>query len=116
LRDVKRRRYTVASVIAVAGFAALFAVLPSQGAGKKVKLVGVAFKPASITVSVDGAITFENDSKVTHTATCPACRLDTGDIQPGTFKTLTFPKAGTFQIVCRYHGEQGMVAQVVVRP
>jgi plastocyanin len=116
LPGVKRRRYVVAAVVAVAGFGALFMVLPSQGAGLKVKLVGISFRPAAIKVHTGGAVTFENDSKVTHTATCPKCGLDTGDIQPGTFKTLTFPTTGTFQLVCRYHGDQGMVASVTVGP
>jgi plastocyanin len=112
---MKRRRYVIASVVAVAGFAALFAVLPQRGAGVQAKLVGISFRPATLSVKVDGAITFTNDSKVTHTATCAECGLDTGDIQPGAFKTLTFPTKGTFQLFCRYHGEQGMVAQVTVR-
>jgi plastocyanin len=116
---MKRRRYTVASVVAVAGFAALFAVLPQRGAGVQAKLVGVSFRPAKLSVEAGGAITFANDSKLTHTAVCPGCgsdgALDSGDIQPGMFKTLTFPKAGTFQLFCRYHGEQGMVAEVTVR-
>jgi plastocyanin len=115
----KRRRYTVASVIAVAGFAALFAVLPQRGAGVQVRMAGFAFRPAQISVKADGAVTFTNDSKFTHTATCPDCGidgpLDSGDIQAGTFKTLTFPKAGTFQLFCRYHGEQGMIAEVTIK-
>lgn len=113
---MKRRRYVVASVIAVAGFAALFAVLPSRGAGAKVEIDGFRYRPATITLRAGGAATFENDTKVTHTATCRGCRADSGDIQPGTFKTLTFSKAGTFQIFCKYHEGRGMVARVVVRP
>jgi plastocyanin len=121
---VKTRRYAVASVIAVAGFAALFAVLPSKGAGREVKLVGFRYRPAAVTIQKGGAVTFTNDSKVTHTATCQSgskvgtgrCRLDTGDIQPGMFKTLTFPSVGSYTIFCRYHAQAGMVATVSVRP
>ena len=91
-------------------------VLPARGAGKSVHLVGYSYRPAKITVKAGGAVTFYNDAKVTHTATCPTCRLDTGDIQPGTFKTLTFPRAGNYQLVCRYHGSQGMVADLTVTP
>jgi plastocyanin len=115
--DVKRRRYVVASVIAVAGFAALFAVLPSQGAGTKVRMVGVRYRPDTIRIAAGGAVTFHNESKVVHTATCAGgCRLDSKDIQPGTIRTLTFPKAGTYQLFCRYHGTQGMVARLTVTP
>ena len=111
---MKRRRYAVASVLAVAGFAALFAVLPSNGAGRKVVLTNFRFTPATIRVAVGGAVTFENKSKSTHTATCEGCPQDSGDIQPGLLKTLTFTKAGSYRLFCRYHGDQGMLASITV--
>ena len=113
---MKKRRYVVASVIAVAGFSALFAVMPSQGAGVKVRMRGNQYRPASIRIPVGGAITFTNEDEVTHTATCQGqgCPRDSGDIRSGTFKTLTFTSAGTVHMVCRYHGELGMVATVTV--
>lgn len=111
---MKRRRYTVAAVLAVAGFSALIAVLPSNGAGREVTLENFRFRPATIQIPVGGAITFENTSKTTHTATCETCPQDTGDVQPGMLKTLTFPRAGTFRLFCRYHGEGGMIAQLTV--
>jgi len=113
---MKRRRYAIAAVVALAGFGALLMVLPARGAGKSVHLVGTSFRPASITIRAGRAITFYNDSTLTHTATCPKCHLDSGDIQPGAFKTLTFPRAGTYELVCRYHGDQGMVASLTVTP
>ena len=117
MRGVKhRRRYLVASVIALAGLGALFMALPSQGAGLKVRLIGIRYRPAAFTIHAGGAVTFQNESKFTHTATCPKCEVDSGDIQPGALTTLTFTKVGTFQLVCRYHGEQGMVATVTVKP
>ena len=112
---MKRRRYAVASVIALAGFGALFMVLPSKGAGREVKIVGVRYRPSAVTIDASGAMTFVNDTTLTHTATCRGCRQDSGDIQPGTFKTLTFPSSGRFVIFCRYHGNAGMVATVTVR-
>jgi len=116
MRDVKRRRYIVASLIALAGVGALVMALPSQGAGLKVRLLGIRYRPATFTIHAGEAVTFKNDSRYTHTATCPKCGIDSGDIQPGALKTVTFPKAGTFQLVCRYHGEQGMVATLTVKP
>jgi plastocyanin len=113
---MKKRRYVVASVIAVAGFSALFAVMPSQGAGVKVRMQGNQYRPATIRIPVGGAITFANEDEGTHTATCQGqgCPRDSGDIRPRTFKTLTFASAGTVHMVCRYHGELGMVATVIV--
>lgn len=103
-------------MIALAGFGALFTVLPSKGAGREVKIVGFRYRPAAVTIDRGGAITFTNDTTFTHTTTCQGCRLDTGDIQPGMFKTLTFPATGRFTIFCRYHGNAGMGATVTVRP
>lgn len=113
---MNKRRYVVASVIAVAGFSALFAVMPSQGSGVEVLMRGNLYRPATIRIPVGGAITFTNEDAVTHTATCQGqgCPKDSGDIRPGTFKTLTFASAGTVHMVCRYHGELGMVATVIV--
>lgn len=113
---MKKRRYVVASVVAVAGFAALFAVLPSEGAGAKVRMRGNQYRPSTLRIPIGGAISFTNSDDVTHTATCQGhgCPKDSGDIQPGLIRTLTFARAGTFHIVCRYHGEAGMIATVTV--
>lgn len=104
----------IAAVVAVAGFAALFAVLPSQGSGTDVTMRGFRFRPATIRIPVGGAITFDNRDDVTHTATCQGCRQDTGDVQPGLIKTVTYPSPGTFHLVCIYHAEQGMIATLTV--
>ena len=113
---MKRRRYLVASVVALAGFGALFSVLPSQGSGLKVRIVDFRYRPAVIRIAAGGAITFQNDSTLVHTASCIGCRADSGDIQPGTLRTVTFPNAGTYQLFCRYHGQRGMVARLTVTP
>jgi plastocyanin len=114
---MKGRRYAVASAIALFGFGALFMALPGRGAGLKVQIQGFHYNPATITVRAGEAATFYNRTKRTHTATCPACGVDSGDIQPEAFRTLTFPKAGRFQLFCRYHAQSNsMIAVVVVKP
>lgn len=77
---------------------------------------GNQYRPATLRIAVGGAVTFSNEDSVTHTATCQGtgCPTDSGDIQPGLFKTLTFTRAGTFHMVCRYHGEAGMIATLTV--
>ncbi len=59
-------------------------------------------------------MTFSNTSKTTHTATCTTCGADTGDIQPGLDKTVTFGVAGTYVMACRYHAALGMQMTVQV--
>lgn len=113
---MKKRRYVVAAIVAVAGFSALFAVLPSQGAGFRARLEGNRFHPTSIEIEAGGAITFTNEDRVSHTASCQGkgCPKDPGDIHPGQIKTVTFSAAGTYALFCRYHGQGGMVAELVV--
>ncbi len=79
-------------------------------------MVGLRYRPAVISVHRGGAVTFSNETTLTHTATCSRCGVDSGDVQPKTFKTVTFPKAGRFQLFCRYHGNRGMIAIVTVSP
>jgi plastocyanin len=115
--DVKGRRYAIASAVALVGFGALFMAIPGRGAGLKVDIFRYRYTPAAITVHVGGAATFYNKTKLTHTATCPKCGVDSCDIQPQMFHTLTFPKAGRFELFCRYHKDRnGMVAVVIVKP
>jgi plastocyanin len=115
--DVKGRRYAVASAIALVGFGALFMALPGRGSGLKVDIFRFRYTPAAIAVHVGGSATFYNKTRLTHTATCPKCGVDSGDIQPQMFSTLTFPTAGRFELYCRYHRESnGMVAVVTVKP
>ncbi len=113
---MNKRRYAIAAVVTLAGFAALFAVLPSQGAGTDVSMRDLQYRPGTIRIPAGGAITFENEDRVTHTATCQGqgCPRDSGDIRPGLLRTITFTRAGTYHMVCRYHGEQGMIATVTV--
>jgi plastocyanin len=111
---VSRRAPQVVALVALASFAALVGVLPSSGAGREVRMRDRRFVPEEVRVPVGGAVTFVNESPLTHTASCPACARDTGDILPGTLRTVVFPHAGTFELVCRYHGAQGMRARLVV--
>jgi plastocyanin len=106
------RRWSLVPTVALLG--ALFMVLAPHRSGPAVRMAGLAFRPGTVRIQPGGAVTFENRSSTTHTATCEACALDAGDVQPGLAKTLTFARAGTYQIVCRYHVARGMQMTVVV--
>lgn len=107
-------------VAAAAAFAALFAVLPATPTGRKVEMVQAGgsyrFRPAGVRISPDGAVAFVNNSRVTHTATCAECPrdVDTGDVFPGTFRTIRFTAPGVYRFVCRYHGARGMAMVLIV--
>ncbi len=110
IRDVRK-----VSILPVVGLlAALFMALPGGNSGEKVTLRESVFAPARKHVQVGETVWFDNRSRNTHTATCRNCPRDTGDIQPGLAKPLTFHKEGVFVLLCRYHGEAGMVVEITV--
>ena len=53
-------------------------------------------------VPVGATVTWKNDHTQPHTATS-AGNFDTGSIQPGESKTVTFDKAGTYSYICSFH-------------
>jgi plastocyanin len=72
------------------------------------------FSPAEIAVTVGDSIEFRNTGKAPHTATAEDRSFDTGNLNAGQSKTITFSKAGTFEYTCIYHVSLGMVGTVVV--
>ena len=115
-------------VTMIAAFAAFFMVIPQRGFDRTVVMLdapGLArsigaeeawsFEPANLEVEPGARIAFRNDSTITHTATCSGCPWDTGDVQPGQTKFLTFDTDAEYQYFCRYHGQQlGMIGTLVV--
>jgi plastocyanin len=73
----------------------------TASAAKKVDIHDFAFHPATIRVKRGGKVAFTNSSNVTHTAT--RASFDTGPIKPGTTKSVSFAKRGTFAYHCSIH-------------
>jgi plastocyanin len=113
----KTTRLSLVGVLAVFALSALFAVLPPRGSGKNVKMETARgrplFRPATIRVAVGGAITFFNDSGLTHRPTCPRCSFDTGDVLPGMLRVVKITRAGTFSFFCRYFRARGMTGTII---
>ena len=70
--------------------------------GDAVRIGDFAFEPADLRVAVGTTVTWTNDHDQPHTATS-AGNFDTGAIQPGESKTVTFDQAGTFTYICSFH-------------
>jgi plastocyanin len=60
------------------------------------------FVAADINVAVGGTVTWTNSDAQQHTATA-AGMFDTGPIEPGESKTVTFDAAGTIPYACSFH-------------
>jgi plastocyanin len=105
---------------AAIAFSALFIVLPQTGADVTIKIVGPPtaprFQPTIASVKPGARIAFENDTRVTETATCLTCAAgawDSGDIQPGQTVFLVIPAArGIFDYGSRY--DQNLVGRLLV--
>jgi plastocyanin len=68
-----------------------------------VVIQSLAFGPSPITVAKSATVTWKNNDNVAHTATADDASWDTGNIAPGTSKSLTFTNAGTFAYHCTVH-------------
>jgi plastocyanin len=104
---------------AAIALSALFIVLPRTGADTTIKFLGrdpnFRLQPTTLHVEPGARLSFENDTRTTHTATCGSCETDawdTGDIQPGATVFLTFDEPASFIFVCRYH--TNLIGQLVV--
>jgi len=104
---------------AALALAALFIVLPRTGADETIKFLGtqgsIRVSPATARVPLGARVSFENDTRVTHTATCGSCpkdAWDTGDVQPGATVLLTFDQPGSYTYVDRY--DTTVLGQLVV--
>jgi plastocyanin len=76
---------------------------PAAAAGTAIKLVNMAFDPATVTIPAGTKITWTNTDPVAHTATAVGGAFNSGNLAPGQSFTFTFDKAGTFDYHCLYH-------------
>ena len=84
----------------------------------EVKLNDDYFNPKVITIPNERTTTLilKNKGKKEHTFTVDKLRID-AEVQPGKEKTITVkPKnPGTYELICRYHFQEGMVGKVIVK-
>ncbi|MFJ5762158.1 cupredoxin domain-containing protein [Neobacillus sp. NPDC093182] len=76
------------------------------------------FNPKVITIPNGRTTTLilKNVGKKEHTFTVKELRID-AEVQPGKEKTITVTpeKSGTYELICRYHFNEGMVGKVIVK-
>jgi plastocyanin len=71
------------------------------------------FTPNRIQVPVGTTVSWQNNGAAVPTATEPKGAWDTGDINPGETKLVTFDTPGTYAHDCSSHA--WMIAQVIVQ-
>lgn len=72
------------------------------------------FTPEGVTIKAGETITFVNTGNLPHTATARDNSWDTGNINSGESRSITFQTAGTIDYYCKYHEALGMVGTIVV--
>ena len=77
-----------------------------------VKIEGMQFVPATLTVKKGDRIVWQNKDVVPHTATAKGS-FDSGSIAPDKSWSHAMAKAGSYDYVCTFH--PGMKATVVVK-
>ena len=106
-------RKAIACALALAFLLLPAAIAPAQEANV-VQSQDNFFSPATITVSVGDSIDFQNTGKAPHTATADDGSFDTGNLNAGQSRSITFSRAGRFDYNCVYHQTIGMVGTIVV--
>ncbi|MHB8376231.1 MAG: cupredoxin domain-containing protein [Dehalococcoidia bacterium] len=83
------------------------------GTTNTVAIRNFAFTPGNLQLSVGATVTFTNYDSAPHTATAKDGSWDTGILNQGQSKTITFGKAGDYTYYCKIH--PNMVARLQVR-
>jgi uncharacterized cupredoxin-like copper-binding protein len=73
-------------------------------------------KVISIPNGTTTTLILKNKGKKEHTFTVEKLGID-AEVQPGKEKNITVKpqKPGTYELICRYHFQQGMVGEVIVK-
>lgn len=86
--------------------------------GNVVTIVGFAFQPTELTVSVGDAVRFVNENTAPHTVTQGASGTADEDaafdeeLASGESVEITFDTAGDVNVTCRFHSTMNMVVHV----
>jgi plastocyanin len=84
--------------------------------GTKTESVAIrdfAFATGNLQVPIGATVTWTNYDDVPHTATAKDGSWDTGILNKGDTKTITFDKAGEYEYYCKVH--PNMVARLTVQ-
>jgi plastocyanin len=80
------------------------------GAGGTVKMAGLAFAPATLTVARGATVVFDNDDTAPHTVTARSGGVDSGVLDPG--RQFSLAVTDGFDYFCSIH--PSMTAKIAV--
>lgn len=93
------------------------AAAPAPATSNKlaVAVVDNRFQPNALTIAPGTTVTWTNNGFNIHTLTSTDAGFDSGGLVGGASFTFTFDKSGTYRLICRQHGLNGMAGQVIVQ-
>jgi plastocyanin len=97
------------SVASSTGASTTGATTPTGGPAVSIK--NFSFSPVPLNVGAAETITITNNDSTDHTFTDDGGAFDTGHIAPGTSKTVTITKVGTYNYHCNIHPSMKGVIQ-----
>ncbi|TDL31110.1 cupredoxin domain-containing protein [Jeotgalibacillus sp. S-D1] len=111
----------VVTTLGTSGVLAEAGVVTQPGEAVKsieVELNDDYFEPKVITIpnGTNTTLILKNKGKIEHTFTVEKLGIDV-EIQPGQEKNVNVKptQSGTFELICRYHFQEGMVGEVIVK-
>jgi plastocyanin len=109
-----RALLALALIGALASVMTLLAPFPTRAAQHAVQVAGMAFSPATLTITAGDTVTWTNGDDRRHTVTSNDGAFDSGNLDAGASFSFTFTTPGTYTYRCDYHPE--MQATIVVEP
>lgn len=108
----------LAMTLIINGIAAsVYAEMQEPDSEVSVELNDDYFNPEDIILPAGKQVTLnlENKGRKPHTFTVNDLKIDV-DLQPGEERNITLEPVseGTYELICRFHREQGMVGKVIV--
>lgn len=107
-------------VVTTSGSLGVFAEVKPMETAKaiEIELNDDYFNPKDITIP-NGKTTMlilKNKGMKEHTFTVKELKID-AEVQPGKETTISVEptKAGTYELICRYHFQEGMVGKIIVK-
>lgn len=93
------------------------AAAPAPATSNKlaVAVVDNRFQPNALTIAPGTTVTWTNNGFNIHTLTSTDAGFDSGGLVGGASFTFTFDNSGTYRLICRQHGLNGMAGQVIVQ-
>ena len=86
---------------------------PPMTTANTVSIMGMAYSPATLTVTAGTTVTWTNNDTMAHTVTADDNSFDSGTMNPGAKYSKVFSTAGTISYHCTIHPT--MKASVVVK-